>query len=316
MTFEAIELNLLFVCVLGLGGSVLGLLGLLLGPKRGWTIAGLAFALLLFAGSATAVQEFPPLLSRGLVGLAVLSLLFSVSRCAWLCQAVGWLLRQAQRTRFQGLVLLVLSPALLIWWASQTEQQVPLLNENPPLPSLDIDPSKLEEVTAFHATTDRGRPVPLCTLPPSLVSAADLQRIEQSSVEQKKLAQKQIRTAAPENGYNCHGWVFAAGQFWVRGADVPRILEDNGYHAVRVPQPGDIIVYRDQDQAVTHTGLVRTVTEDGLVLVESKWGWLGRYVHRPEDQMYGDLWAYYHSDRNLHRLEGLGNATRASHLSP
>lgn len=49
-------------------------------------------------------------------------------------------------------------------------------------------------------------------------------------------------------------------------------------------RPGDVIVYRNAEGAVTHTGIVRTVDRDGNPSrVESKFGTLGRYEHGPFD---------------------------------
>jgi hypothetical protein len=71
------------------------------------------------------------------------------------------------------------------------------------------------------------------------------------------------------------------------------ILADNGYRQVKSPQPGDVIVYRDLTRQIVHTGLVRMALEDGLVLVESKWGISGRYIHKPEGQFYSQSYEYY-----------------------
>jgi len=310
MPADSIELNLLFVCSVGLGGSVLGLLGLLLGPKRGWTITGFVFALLLFGGSlAGAALRLRVELCAALVAMGGLALVFAAVRCSWLHRAAGWLLQHLQRPRFQGLVLLLLCPAFIVWWAHQTDQQIAVVDDHTFAPPLELDPSQLREVDTVRAATDQGRAVRLYTLPQDLLSAAERQQLELDMVRNRDLAQKQIRTAAPDNNYNCHGWVFAAGQFWVRGAEVPQILEDNGYRAVSEPRPGDVIVYKDDARTVLHTGLVRTVTEDGLILIESKWGWMGRYIHRPEDQTYGDNWTFYRSEREVHRLRGVGGET-------
>src|SRR5205807_1160464 len=86
-----------------------------------------------------------------------------------------------------------------------------------------------------------------------------------------------FRVAAPPDATsNCHGWVFTGGRYWVKGGAVEDILRDNGYRTVEDPRPGDLVVYRDDQGAVSHTGVVSSVGADGLVLVESKWSWLGR----------------------------------------
>src|SRR5207248_516297 len=52
---------------------------------------------------------------------------------------------------------------------------------------------------------------------------------------------------------------------------------------------------------------------DGVVLVESKWGQLGRYIHTCADHIYGDnTCTYYRSSRTGHVLRGL-QGPRAEH---
>ena len=115
------------------------------------------------------------------------------------------------------------------------------------------------------------------------------------------LAVRLIQTAPPSAETNCHGWVFCDGRFCLEDYDVDRILRDNDYHIVSQPQPGDLIVYRAYSDDVTHTGIVRLVQDD-RVLVESKWGRLGRYLHAPGDQIYSERWAFYHTSRPSHLL--------------
>jgi hypothetical protein len=101
-----------------------------------------------------------------------------------------------------------------------------------------------------------------------------------------------IRTGPPDIVTNCHGWLFAGGQFWIHGTEVNGILEDNG------------------NGVTLHSALVRAATDDGLVLLEGKWGIYGRFIHGPADQHYAQQWTYYHSNRNGgNRLQGLGGET-------
>jgi hypothetical protein len=86
------------------------------------------------------------------------------------------------------------------------------------------------------------------------------------------------------------------------GEQVEQILRENGYRVVEKPVVGDIIVYRNISGAVLHSGLVRSVFDDGAVLIESKWGIGARYLHQPLDQPYGDLFRYYHTDRGNHSV--------------
>src|SRR5262249_10677123 len=89
--------------------------------------------------------------------------------------------------------------------------------------------------------------------------------------------------------------------FHVRSTYVDKILEDNGYSTAAKPQAGDAIVYRNEFGIIVHTGVVRLANGDS-VLIESKWGPLGRFLHAPADQAYSTRWIFYRSPRNGHVL--------------
>jgi hypothetical protein len=130
-----------------------------------------------------------------------------------------------------------------------------------------------------------------------------------SSAVNPHLALRLIRTAPPQVNCNSHGWVFTGGRFWLLSADIERILVDNCYQPVSDPVAGDLVIYRDSAGTITHSACVRAATPDGLILVEGQWGPLGRFLHAPEDQLFGDRWTFYHSDRKGHLLDGLDEST-------
>ncbi len=100
---------------------------------------------------------------------------------------------------------------------------------------------------------------------------------------------------------NCHGWVFTGGKYWILGKSVDPILEQNHYEPTTSPQPGDLVVYRN-DAKVSHTAIVRYVTDGMPVLVEGKWGALGVYLHAVEESCYGRNFMFYRSPRKGHQL--------------
>jgi hypothetical protein len=161
---------------------------------------------------------------------------------------------------------------------------------------LDAEAAPALDPAPRSALTDRGRSIPIFTRPELGERAS---QAEQRMTAPFALAL--IRTAGPDHASNCHGWVFAGGKYWVRGGCVESILEDNDYQKVEQPQVGDVVVYRDEEGEVTHTGLVRVASE-GLLLVESKWGFLGRYLHTPAEQPYGQSWAFFRTPRDGHVL--------------
>jgi hypothetical protein len=163
-------------------------------------------------------------------------------------------------------------------------------------------PAELDGPPSCLARTDAG-----CEIPLFSVSAADGVSAETEAhfIQGQRLGRKLIQTGPADVGYNCHGWVFTGGRYWVRGGCVDAILAENGYQPTAAPLPGDVAVFRDATGAVTHTGVVRG-TAEGAVLIESKWGAMGRYIHTADDHAYrAHKVSYYHSGRGGHLLRGL-----------
>jgi hypothetical protein len=153
------------------------------------------------------------------------------------------------------------------------------------------------------ATTDLGQDVALWELPTDDVpqlAEADREFVRNYAVEARA-----IRTAAADSHSNCHGWVFAGGRYWLTPDGVEEILRDNGYHEAANPRAGDVVVYRDPTGKVLHSGIVRGTSDDGRILVESKWGALGRFIHITDDQPYAASPTFYHSDRAGNLIRGL-----------
>lgn len=290
--------------LLGLTGTLLGVIGVLFCRKRAWLWHGVAagFAGLLAAAGLLALTVGLPLP----VWVAAFGLAGAIAACQLLqLGAVGRLLSQ-----FLGLLqwkcvpsgtLLATCPLVALWCAlhlKPTELGLPGVSS--------LDATKVVEVTDLRAVTDAGRRVPLFTMLADEAEAGHT--LDDAHVVKERLA-RLIRTAPPDATHNCHGWVFAAAKRWIKGREVDMILTDNGYQAVIAPRPGDVVVYRSSgDGAVLHTGLVR-VAEPGLILIESKWGALGRYVHQPDDQCYGNRFTYYRSERRDNTLLGLNSGS-------
>lgn len=112
-----------------------------------------------------------------------------------------------------------------------------------------------------------------------------------------------IRRKGADMMANCHGWVFTAGRFLLKGNDVDRILCDNRYYVVSAPKPNDIVIYRNGLGAILHTALVQGVLTDGTVITESKWGVDQRFLHLPTDQPYSQLFEYYRTARPTHLIQ-------------
>lgn len=151
-----------------------------------------------------------------------------------------------------------------------------------------------------QARTDRGTPIRLWQLhepmPWIQKEAAMLESVYAAQV---------IRLGAIDTTHTCHGWTFTGGKYLVSGHDIDLILKENGYAEVTEPAPGDVIIYRDEDGQVMHSGVVRVADGKGLTMIESKWDLLGRYLHAPDVQPYSQQFTYYRSSRSGHLLAGL-----------
>lgn len=144
-----------------------------------------------------------------------------------------------------------------------------------------------EPVDDTELVTDQGRVIPLFR---SLVQGP----VEIESFHSNSVAWRTVkRVATADRKANCHGWVFAAGEYLVEAEHVDWILQDNGYCAVKEPKAGDLIIYRYDDGTPMHSGIVRLVKNDGTPVIESKWGLGGRYLHPPENPLYHGRIEYY-----------------------
>jgi hypothetical protein len=122
-----------------------------------------------------------------------------------------------------------------------------------------------------------------------------------TAMDHPAFAGRLIATGPSDARYNCHGWAFAGGAYAVNGESVDMILQDNRYQPVEAPEPNDLAIWRDAEGHPVHTGIVKAIGDD-FVLIESKWGMSGRYLHVPQDQGYSHDFTYYRSSRLGHVL--------------
>jgi hypothetical protein len=304
MTDAWLEPDLVNIIFVGVCGACLGLAGLLAevllrGRRRALAVPTVSFGLA--AGAEILGQPEAVCLTLAALGGLVLASRVGRVRRAW-----GRAVSVGRDPRWLWACLLVAAPALAFWRAGLVEAPVPSIDGTEAESRLPLDESKLKEERSVLAFTDKGRRVPLFRADPGTLEPGALLARETTVIRPWALSTHMIRTEQPDLHYNCHGWTFAGGHFWVRGKDVDLILADNGYRPVKAPRPGDLAVYlHEGGNQVMHSGVVRVAGADGVVLVESKWGWLGRYIHTPEAQYYGRLWVYYRSARPGHLLRGL-----------
>ncbi|MGL4550111.1 MAG: hypothetical protein ACRC33_02895, partial [Gemmataceae bacterium] len=269
--------------------------------KGGWR-NGLALGVG-FGASAAGLLAYDPSLALASGCLSAASLLFAVLRTpfpGWVAEAAGRPLPQAGSLVLAG--LLAVGYGMYRIDAGFQKDMDDAMN----LLGAETGPVDLGPSGSPAALTDQGRSVPLWVLASSTVES--LQSFsEEDYVRRLRLEARLIQTGTVDGDYNCHGWVFTGGKFWVRGAWVETILIDNGYRETKKPMIGDLCVYRDGGGEVSHTAVVRGLGADGLILLESKWGKLGRYIHNAtQDHAYsGHVPTYYRTKRGSHLLAGL-----------
>jgi hypothetical protein len=309
---------LLFALVCVTGGCLVLALGVMVRPARPWAARALHVGVALFAllaGLAAAALagldyplEFwgPP---AGVAGLYVLVIALPSPAAARLFAVVVEAGRGRRGRLARGLTLAAAGPFVGVGIAF-IALDAPILTTPEELERLAGPPSdsvRTERLPDTPLTTDRGRPVPIHQIvgrqKESLL--AELWEPQLRVLDSFELQNQTIYVTQGWQECNCHGFVFTGGQFWIEGKSVDMILEDNGYEAVNDPRPGDVIVYRDRDDDVSHTGLVRGLASNGVVLVESKWGKYGRFVHRHDRHPYADgQIEFYRTGRPGHLLQG------------
>lgn len=249
------------------------------------------------AGQPTALWLPPALLA----GLCAASAFVRSRPAAWCALTLGSL---ARRPQVHAAAFFAAGPVLAAAWLWWTFPVIPVWD--PPATmrlAHEVVPLLTDRTVRPH--TDLGQPLTLYHPASPDPSPRELADMDAASIANLELQAGVIRTAAPDRGYNCHGWVFTEGRGWLQGAQVEAILRDNGYHAVAAPEAGDVAVYRGPDGAITHSGVVRVAGPGCPVLVESKWGQGGRFLHPPTNVPYAGEPTFYRSPRVGRLIRGL-----------
>ncbi len=281
-------------------------------------VAALGGYLILHARNAGRTSRWPQLITAGLLlGLAIAGFCFDVPIgigvleviLALLCglplianwESCARLFRRLSAPRRWDLALLGLGAVMVAcaFWQLNSWTTVDVMDMDTPQHN-ELLHQKASEI----AYTDRGREIPLFELKPESKATFSMNGDEGLPLPGSPVPYRSIRLSEASGDSNCVGWVFAAGRYEMQCNDVPAILEDNGYQLVKNPQVGDLVIYRNDEDAVTHAGNVALLLDTNKPLVESKWGAQGVFLHLPEGSPFGVNVSYYRSQRsNRHLLQ-------------
>lgn len=298
------DFRLYGICLFGAGGLAAGAIGLCAGrfppPVRRMTLFVVAIALAVVAGGLYLFGHVRDLV-QPILALDGVLLLLAAARSEHVARGVAALIVRVRSPRWQWSALAVVCPAVAgaLLLQSPAPQLEPVKSSDSP-PAVLIPPLRMLPVNS--AVTDAGNDLTLWATEVPIPSGEDLTAAETRELRRQGLLTGVIRTALPDRSYNCHGWIFTRNHCYIPDWAVDSILKDNGYMAVDFPAAGDLVVYRNDLGVAFHTAQVWAIGDDGQILLESKWGWMGRYLHRPEQSPYGSKWTFYHSRRHGHVL--------------
>ena len=281
-----------------------GLLGLLFRTGRPWLVPLVTASLSAVLAAFAALGSTDQLLIGPATLVAVVSLTVAVFRSSLPATTLRLAARVLTAPHLQAVLLLLLGVGLTGWQIyaldAALERNIQQ-TETDFFGLMDVSHLQLEPVDKVH--TDAGHEIAL--LQPS-VEVPSIDFAETKFLQQRDLSFHVIQTGPAEAHYNCHGWIFTGGRFWVSGESVDTILRDNNYVLINQPSPGDLAVFRDESNKITHTALVRAVRENGQVVLESKWGRLGCYIHTADRHAYqANECKFYRTSRGTHLLRGL-----------
>ncbi|WP_020473924.1 tripartite tricarboxylate transporter TctB family protein [Zavarzinella formosa] len=257
--------------------------------------------------------RFPAIVAGILLGVSVLSAVISSSLVT---AVLAWMSRSLRKSVILSGMTMAVGLGVVVYgfFKFESDDEAMMNNDISVLEQIVWKPP-LHEKSETLAYTDLGHSV-LLHEPDSFRPTAEMDLMERQILEQMKYNFALIRHNGPDDGTNCHGWVFAGGRYWLSPDMVGVILADNGYHPVAIPQVGDVVIYQEpQTHGITHSAVVRYVGADSPI-VEGKWGWMGVFLHPVDHSCYGANFTYYRSEREGNLLVGLGGKPHRDGMPP
>ena len=73
--------------------------------------------------------------------------------------------------------------------------------------------------------------------------------------------------------FNCHGFTFTDGDFWINNTQIENLLKGDGYTKTATPVIGDVMIQRDNNNEIIHSAIVTDVNlKKGEVRVQEAIG--------------------------------------------
>lgn len=308
MSIDQIQL-LTALVISGVGLFLLGIVKIAFRSKRAGIVLGVHAMIVALASAGVIASNLTPELIWSVSGLLTTATIFTcVTSSSSFHQFLLILVSSIRRPAFQAGMMALGGVALIGYGMYRFDRDLDqtLDNDNSFLEQAVWKPN-LRPAVGTVAFTDKGLPVSLQTTD-EIRTSAEMAEMEDAVLDQITNDRSLIRICGPDDRTNCHGWVFTGGRSWLPTDNVESILADNGYRPVSSPSVGDLAIFREPNsKAITHTAIVRIVTGE-TPIVESKWGWMGVFLHAVDQSCYGTCFTYYHSERNGHILVGLGIA--------
>jgi hypothetical protein len=288
---------------LGLGFCLTGIINLMIPLRRISDRLILNITLISFIPAIVGIcNNISGLLWLPLLAACYLFLRHPLDRILTRLQSGFLSIRSRKQAQWATFILLGCGFIVYASWKFDSEDRTNQESIDRELFLSSLGPTDLEPTSA-KVQTDEGKQVVVSHLREMSIEE-DLAEADLHLLTKGPYLAKVIQREAADDHCNCHGWIFTNGQYWVGGLEIDSILLDNDYEIVSQPQPGDLVIYRNEGKVV-HTAIVRYVTPDLPILVEGKWGRLGVFLHAVDQSSYGNEFQFYRSSRKGHLLKGL-----------
>ncbi len=194
---------------------------------------------------------------------------------------------------------------------------------------LEKDKASPSDNRCKYITTDQGSKIIIEDFLKSALTSQEKMEIEAEFIQKFQNHNLYVeQLSSYDESFNCHGYALADGKAnWIINSDAEKIIKENGFKEIASanndtseytytakPQVGDIILYKDENHRLLHSGVISKFAKNPKeILVTSKCGSLGIFEHSitfphiyddpdPEYHCKPTYWEIYHTNRPQGRL--------------